>query len=125
MPQSSATSTFQPSAPLTFPPAHIAAALSWPAIAGGLVPWTVFVDVVEEDGTEYVTVSPPMADGVGYELVRDAAGVVVTWGFMRRSAHAPDLIAAMQLCCPLAPVDLAGMRHAANAYATLSVIPAS
>jgi len=113
----------QPAAPLTFPPAHLAAALDWPALAGGLVTWKVYVDALEECGTEFVTVAPPMADRVGYDIVRDAAGVVITWAGERQSAL--DLIDAMQMCCPLAPMDLAEVREAAAAYTTLGITPIS
>lgn len=111
----------QPAAPLTFPPAHLAAALAWPSLVGGLVAWSVYVDALEECGTEYVTVVPPMADGVGYDLVLDTAGVVITWAGELQCAL--NLIDALQLCCPLAPADLAEVRHAANVYAALGVSP--
>jgi len=122
MPESVRSSTPALTIPATFPPAHLAAAVAWPRWIGGLVPWVVYVDT-DEDGSEHVTVDPPLGDGVGFHITQYADGVAITWSFHRQTTHAVDLIEAMQLLSPLSVADLSELKAAAVASIAMSINP--
>lgn len=97
-----------------FAPEDIAFALAWEVYAPGLGGWTVQIDM-DEDGSEFLLVDPPLVYGDGFTVRPDSVGATVSWH--QGAIRAGSVREAMLKICPLCPDSLVAVELLAAAPA--------